>query len=139
MGRLAIVGRAQTHGQRLPLGVDDPVIAARAVRRALAAASRRAADVSTVVVASSSSMADDALLGFTRRALGPHGSNVHVAAVSAGAPDAEHLADVATAELGALLMAEDHSGVGIAVGLGADGTTVAHCLAISKHRASEPF
>ncbi len=71
-----VLGRAVTHGQVLPLGVDDPVTAARAVRRALAAAGRRATDVSGLVVAATEPIAEDVLAAFARRALGPHGAAV---------------------------------------------------------------
>src|SRR5688572_22337732 len=75
-GGATIVGRATTVGQALPLGVDDPFIAARAVRRALAGARWRAADVDAMVVATPPPLTLDAVGRFARRALGPHGATV---------------------------------------------------------------
>jgi hypothetical protein len=129
-----VIGRAVTVGQALPLGVDDPVMAARAVRRALADAHRRAADVTLMVVACAPPIPEDAIASFARRALGPHGADVHVAGVAGTAADAEGLAAQAASELAARRTGEDSGCVGIAVGLGADGTTVACCLAIDEPR-----
>jgi len=120
-----VIGRAVTHGQALPLGIDDPVIAARAVRRALADAGRRAVDVTALVVASPDPIPGDVLAAFARRALGPWGADVPSAVVTA-VGDADELAAVAAAELPAVT--SDPVAVGIVVGLAADGTTVALCL-----------
>jgi hypothetical protein len=124
--RAVVIGRATTRGQALPLGVDDPVIAARAVRRALADARRPAADVSSLVVASTEPIPDHVLAAFARRALGPHASSVRVTGVVAREADGADLVvraiDAATAG------GSPRAGVLIAVGLGADGTTEARCL-----------
>ena len=138
MTDLWVLGRATTIGQALPLGVDDPVIAARAVRRALAEAGRRAVDVSTLIVATSGPLDAEVLAGFARRALGPHGSSVRSRGlVAAPRADADELAASAAAELSGDLSPD---GIGIAVGLGTDGTTVALCLgrAITARGAHPP-
>ncbi|CAN5617477.1 hypothetical protein BH24CHL9_BH24CHL9_04600 [soil metagenome] len=121
-----VLGRAVTRGQALPLGVDDPIVAARAVRRALADAGRRAADCEAMAVASPDTLAPGVLARFARRALGPHGDRMPVRGVPVLEPDADILAARAAAELAA--SGPLHEGVGIAVGLGADGTAVALCL-----------
>jgi hypothetical protein len=123
--RLIELGRATTHGQALPLGVDDPVVAARAVRRALAAARSRAADVSRLVVATAEPVPNEVLAAFARRALGPHGAHVGTAVVVTDARDAGTLADQAVARIRA---DPSSAGVAIAVGLGTDGTVEARCL-----------
>jgi 3-oxoacyl-[acyl-carrier-protein] synthase III len=116
------VGRATTQGQALPLGTDDPVIAARAVRRALAAAGRRAADVTHMVVVSAEAVSGDALAAFARRALGPHGTNVRTTGFMADAADASALAGAAEGRIG------DDADLAVVVGIAADGTTEARCL-----------
>jgi hypothetical protein len=143
--RLTELGRATTHGQALPLGVDDPVVAARAVRRALAAAGRRAMDVTSLVVASTEPIPSAVLARFTRRALGPHGAVIAVNAHEPGATDAEALAAHAASRIPAPDGADgagepgsgggeaparvtNRPGVAVVVGLGTDGTVVAVCL-----------
>ena len=148
MERLTELGRATTHGQALPLGVDDPVVAARAVRRALAAAGRRAMDVTSLVVASTEPIPSAVLARFTRRALGPHGAVIAVNAHEPGATDAEALAAHAASRIPAPDGADgadgagepgsaggeapagvtNRPGVAVVVGLGTDGTVVAVCL-----------
>lgn len=123
---LAVLGRAVTEGQTLPLGVDDPVIAARAVRRALADAGRRAVDVTDLIVASPDPITTDVLAGFARRALGTRGADVCVSCLVRAAADAEALAAHAAAGMTEALRLTD--GLGLALGLGSDGTTVALCL-----------
>jgi hypothetical protein len=127
------LGRGVTHGEALPLGRDDPVIAARAVRRALADAGRRATDVVALVLACPEAVPPDVLRAFARRALGPFGETVPVASVAAEGP-AERIADAGAERLAAagrdaaagLVAPQD--GVLVAVAVGADGTTVARCL-----------
>jgi hypothetical protein len=118
---LVVLGRGVTRG--FPLGIDDPLVAARAVRRALAAARRRAVDVGLMVVASPTPIADDRLASFARRALGPHGATVTIRSLVADATDAGLLADQATAAAPAL-----SGDIVLAIGLGLDGTTEARCL-----------
>jgi hypothetical protein len=110
----------------MPLSLGDPVVAARAVRRALAAAGRRAIDVEAMVVASSGLVPEDVLGTFARRALGPEAQRVAVSGLTHSG-DADALADVAVRDIaaGSSLLGR---GVGIAVGLGSDGTTVALCV-----------
>jgi hypothetical protein len=139
MDRMIELGRATTHGQALPLGVDDPVVAARAVRRALAAAGRRAMDVTILVVASAEPIPSTVLARFARRALGPHGAVVPVGAHDPGASDAEALARHAASRIPAVSETSPNaesspegrstsSSVAVAVGLGTDGTVEAVCL-----------
>lgn len=126
MARLVELGRAATIGQALPLGSDDPVIAARAVRRALAAAHRRAADVTDLVLASSDPVPGSVLVDFARRALGPHASSVRTMGLVGDEPDASGLAAgaaVAVASTEAL-----GSGLVVVIGIASDGTTEARCL-----------
>jgi hypothetical protein len=120
-----VVGRATTHGQVLPLGSDDPVVAARAVRRALADGHRRAADVGALAVATPPPLSLDAVARFARRALGPHGTDVTPAAVEAAEPDAEALLGSAIRSL-----PSDHRrpGIAVVVAIAADGTAIALCL-----------
>jgi hypothetical protein len=127
MAHLVELGRAATDGQVLPLGSDDPVIAARAVRRALAAAHRRAADVTVLVLASSTLVSGSVVSDFARRALGPHGSSIRTMSVVDDASDAAGLAACA-AETAATLVGRG-TGVVLAVGIDAEGVTEAHCLA----------
>jgi hypothetical protein len=122
--RFVELGRARTHGQLLPLGSDDPVIAARAVRRALAAGGHRASDVGRLVVASPDPIEPDALARFARRALGPHGATVGTVALVADAADAPGLASEATRAPGSV----GDGALVVAVGLAADGEVVACCL-----------
>jgi len=129
---LVILGRAVTRGQALPLGVDDPLIAARAVRRALADAGRRAADVTALVVAGHDPIAPDTLARFARRALGPRGWEVRARSHMSDATDADVLADQAAAELGARHGSAGVTGVEMAVGLGADGSVVAVCVMLAS-------
>lgn len=126
MSALRVLGAAVTHGQALPLGVDDPVIAARAVRRALAAASRHASDVSMLAIASPSPVGQDVLARFTRRALGPHGAEVRLMALVAPDEPADALADAAARLVDDATLAPER--VAIVIGLALDGTTVALCL-----------
>jgi hypothetical protein len=121
-----VLGRAVTHGQALPLGRGDPIIASRAVRRALAAAGRRALEVGAMVVATRDVLAADVPASFARRALGPPGERVAVRALRSDEPDAARLADLAAIELSRVGMARDR--IVMAVGIGPDGTTVALCL-----------
>jgi hypothetical protein len=147
MERLSELGRAATRGQALPLGVDDPVIAARAVRRALAAAGRRAMDVTTLVVASPEPIPADVVARFTRRALGPHGAVTQVSFHHPDATDAEALARHGSSRIPYLadsdrddgsrssgaeasLDVSSRSGVAVVVGLGVDGTVEAICLGL---------
>jgi hypothetical protein len=128
-GRATVVGRATTAGQALPLGVDDPVIAARAVRRALAEARWRAVDVDVMVVATPPPLTLDAVGRFARRALGPHGATVGCEARPAGESGAERLAGLA------LRTVPDRAARWIAVGIGSDGQTVALCVIATDDRA----
>lgn len=126
MTDLRVLGRATTHGQALPLGVDDPVIAARAVRRALAAAGRRAVDVSGLTVAATGPLEAEVVAAFARRALGPHGATVRSRGlVTAPRGDADELAARAVAELSDEL---SPGGIGVAVGIDDGGDIVALCL-----------
>jgi hypothetical protein len=124
---IVTLGRAVTHGQALPLGIDDPVIAARAVRRALADGGLHAADVSAIVLASPHPVAPDAFRGFVRRALGPYRDTLYAQSVVELGLEAEALADAACAALETAVTI-DGKGVSVAVGLAADGTTVARCV-----------
>jgi hypothetical protein len=121
---VVVLGRAVSEGEALPLGVSDPISAARAVRRALAAARRHAVDVDAIVVASTDASYDDALRRFARRALGPWGEEVPISIIRPDVPDADALARHAAREVTARM---SHR-IGIAVGLGSDGTTVALCV-----------
>ena len=112
-------------GQALPIGVDDPVVAARAVRRALADARRRAIDVVGVVVAAPPPLTLHAAQRFARRALGPHGDTVRLDLVVAEAGGGARLVELAA---DAARSIEDGDGLWVAVGIGCDGTTVALCL-----------
>jgi hypothetical protein len=125
MTKVAELGRATTYGQAQPLGVDDPVVAARAVRRALAAAGRRAFDVTDLVVAANEPVPSDVLARFARRALGPHGSTVRAIGLVESTSDASGLAELA---LAAAASNEAPDGLVIAVGMTHDGTTEARCL-----------
>jgi len=125
MARLVELGRASTHGQALPLGSDDPVIAARAVRRALAAAHRRAIEVTDLVLASNDPVPTGTLIGFARRALGTHASTVRAMGLVGEEPDASGLAARATA---AASIEPPAGGLVIAIGVASDGTTEARCL-----------
>jgi hypothetical protein len=122
---IVTLGRAVTHGQALPLGIDDPVIAARAVRRALADAGRQAADVSVLVLASPLPVDAVTLGRFVRRALGPHGSAERTSGLEIEGVDAEMLAARAGAHVRDDL---PPGGIGIAVGLDDGGDVVALCL-----------
>jgi hypothetical protein len=126
VAHLVELGRAATVGQALPLGSDDPVVAARAVRRALAAAHRRAADVTDLVLASSDPVPGSVVSDFARRALGPHGSTVRTMSVVDDALDAASLA--ASAAETAATFAGRGTGVVVAVGIDAGGGTEARCL-----------
>jgi hypothetical protein len=128
MTELVELGRATTHGQALPLGVDDPIIAARAVRRALAAAGRRALDVSTLLVASNEPIEADVLAAFARRALGPHGASIQATGLVSSEPEAVALATHAVAV--ATTTVTPRTGLVIAIGIAADGTTEARCLGV---------
>jgi hypothetical protein len=125
-GHDRVLGRATTVGQALPLGIDDPVIAARAVRRALGDAKRRAVDVETLVVATPAPLSLDAVMRFARRALGPHGASVQVSRIERDTGDAAELATLAAA----VPVARDRGrrAIRLAIGIGPDGTTVALCL-----------
>ena len=127
----AVVGRATTRGQALPLGVDDPVVAARAVRRALADARLRALDVEVVTVVAPPPLTRLAVEGFMRRALGPHAAGVELLFVEADVPDAAGLTDHA---LGALAPEHGRRGIAVTVGIAGDGTTVALCLGPGDRR-----
>ena len=121
-----VLGRAVTHGQALPLGSDDPVVAARAVRRALADAGHRAVDVRHVVLVTRGPVGPDVLAAFVRRALGPHGATVRARGMAVVPPVVAH-------QLAALAVPEadddiSQDGVVIAVGIGDDGDVVALCL-----------
>ena len=128
------LGSAVTHGQLLPLGRDDPVVAARAVRRALADAGRKAGDVRFVVVAAEDHIPSDVLRAFIRRALGPPADEVQALALTTDrdGPDAraearaDAMADLAADALRPLEVSA--TGVGLVVGIGVDGTTVARCI-----------
>ena len=120
-----VVGRASTDGQALPLGVDDPVIAARAVRRALADAHRRATEVDILSVATPPPLTQEAVARFARRALGPRGAEVGSCATESLETDARSLVELAAR---ALPGGERASGLGVAVGVAPDGTTIAICL-----------
>jgi hypothetical protein len=109
----------------LPLGSDDPVIAARAVRRAIAAAGRRAVDVSALVIATQGPLDAEVVAAFARRALGPHGGVVRARGLAVQGNSAEALAATAAAKLGADLSSD---GIGIAVGIDDGGNVVALCL-----------
>lgn len=124
--RTVVLGRAVTSGQALPLRIDDPVVAARAVRRALADANRKATDVAALVVASADPLPADVLAAFARRALGPHGAAVRVVAIMSDAAGAEILADRAAEDIASAGLAGDSCG--LAVGIDSQGTTVALCL-----------
>jgi hypothetical protein len=117
-----VVSRATTAGQALPLGVDDPVIASRAVRRALAEARWHASDVDAMVVATPPPLTLDAVGRFARRALGPHGATVRCEARPAGEEGGERLAGLA------LRIAPGGAARWMAVGIGRDGQTVALCV-----------
>ena len=97
---LTILGRAVTSGQALPLGSDDPVVAARAVRLALADAGRRAIDVTDLVLATTDTVAADSLTAFVRRALGPYGDHVHARCLVIETGDAAEIAGRAANQLG---------------------------------------
>jgi hypothetical protein len=120
-----IIGRASTVGQALPIGLDDPVVAARAVRRALADARRRGIDVVGMVVAAPPPLTLDAAQRFARRALGPHGDAVRLDLVAAETGDAARLAQLAAEAARSSL---DSDGLWVAVGIGPDETTVALCV-----------
>jgi hypothetical protein len=126
-----VIGRATTHRQALPLGVDDPVVAARAVRRALADARRRAADVESLAIAARPPLTRDAVMRFARRALGPFGADLEPVIVEALEPSAGALVDVA---IRALSMEGEGQGLAVAVGISTDGTTIAVCLSAPRLR-----
>ena len=117
-----VAGRAMTSGQVLPLGLDDPVIAARAVRRAVADAGWRATDIDAIVVACPPPLEVDAVRRFARRALGPHGD-----AVASVALETEDDRDGLVAR--ATRSRPGSARRWIAVGITRDGTTVATCVA----------
>lgn len=119
-----VVGRAMTHGSTLPLGVEDPIEASRAVRRALADAGRKAADIDRLVVATSSSVSGATLRSFARRALGPAGEGVAIMSLVGGG-SADALSGLACT---ALEFEGTDVRTAIAVGLDADGTTIALCV-----------
>jgi hypothetical protein len=123
--RLVVLGRAVTQGQALPLGVDDPVVAARAVRRALAHAGRRAVEVTDLVLATTETVPSEALAMFVRRALGPHGSSIAMVSLASDAPDAAGLAARA-ADLSRGDVAP--GSIRIAVGVDDRGAVVALCV-----------
>ncbi len=110
----------------MPLSLGDSVMAARAVRRALAAARRHAIDVEAMVVASSGMVSGDVLRAFARRALGPEGQRVPVAGVVCEEADPDVIVELAANDLQG--MAPEGGGIGIAVGLGSDGTAIAPCV-----------
>ncbi len=122
-----VIGRAETTGAAALTVGSDPIEAARAVRRALAGAKRHAVDVDHLVVASGTGISDDAVRAFARRALGSRGEQVTVAQVVAASGPAAALADSALATLGNDFV--HGQGLAIAVGLAADGTTIALCVA----------
>ena len=124
-----VIGRATTHGQALPLGVDDPVVAARAVRRALADARLHAADIESLAIATPPPLTRDAATRFARRALGPFGADLDPVLVEAVDLSADRLVEAAVQALAA-----DHGrhGVSIAVGISSDGTTIALCVTASR-------
>lgn len=121
-----VAGHAVTQGEAVPLGVADPVIAARAVRRSLAQAGRRAVDVEALVVGAPDQLGAEALARFARRALGPHGDGVSAVGIADGDASADALASLAAEHLATTGLPGD--GVGIAVGIAADGTAVALCI-----------
>jgi hypothetical protein len=109
----------------MPLGSDDPLAAARAVRRALAAAGRRAVEVTDLVVASPEAIDPDTLARFARRALGPHGPSIATISLVSDAQDAEGLAARAAQHpMGKMAP----GGVVVAVGIDERGDVVALCL-----------
>ena len=120
-----VIGRATTHGQALPLGVDDPVVAARAVRRALADARRHASDVASLAIATPPPLTRDAATRFVGRALGRFGADLQPIVVEDVEPSADALVDVAVR---ALSMDRERQGLAIAVGISSDGTTIALCV-----------
>lgn len=120
-----------THEQALPLGIDDPIVAARAVRRALAAAGRRATAVTDLVIATAAPIPSAVLASFARRALGPHGSDVRTLGVVSDDPDRGALAAAAVAACSSDITRLGDLGVVIALGLAPDGTTEARCLGMS--------
>ena len=124
-GELAVIGQATTRGQALPLGADDPVVAARAVRRALADARLHGADVESLAIATPPPLTRDAATRFVRRALGPFGADLVPVIVESVEPGADGLVEDAVR---ALPGDHGHLGVSIAVGISSDGTTIALCV-----------
>ena len=128
-----VIGRATTVGQALPLGTDDPVIAARAVRRALADGGRRAMDVRALVLAAPPPLTLVQARRFARRALGPAGADVPIIVVDSDESTGEALADAAVAGLTA--SSPRTGGVAVVVGIGRDARTIALCVDLATPRS----
>lgn len=126
-------GRAETTCGPAPLDDGDPIVAARAVRRALAAAGRKAVEVDVLCVAAPLAPTAETCRRLARRALGPHGDGIAAFGVAVIGDHAEDLAMAAAAYLEATDASHEASVAGgwalaVCVGLAADGTTVALCL-----------
>lgn len=121
LGRVA----AQTHEDAF--GPGDPLEVARLVRRALAAADRKALDVTDLIVVAEVAPSREALDRFTRRALGPHGTNVRADAHAL--PGADH----ASRERAAIVLARTadggRGGIRVVVVLGPSARATVLCLA----------
>jgi hypothetical protein len=96
------------------------------VRRALADAGRKAVDVEVLVLAMADPPPATVLRAFARRALGPHGEAVRMGCVNGDASEADALSALAADELATL--EGFAAGVGVAIGIAPDGTSVARCV-----------
>ena len=135
-----LIGHAETTGGPAALDDGDPIVQARAVRRALAGAGRKAVDVDALVVSAPLVPTAEACRGLARRALGPHGAGIPALGVvvagdgakAVASDGAEALAMGAAAALQAATIMDASALEGwelaACVGLGRDGTTVALCL-----------
>ena len=124
MTHVRVLGEARGATMEDPLGPGDPLEVARLVRRALAAAGRRAVDVDGLALVTDTDPDAAGLARFTRRALGPVGTDVPaVGAATVGVHEDRCAAAVA---LAAGLL---RGGVVIAVALGPGDVATVRCVA----------
>ena len=124
MTHVRVLGEARGATTQDPLGPGDPLEVARLVRRALAAAGRRAVDVDGLALVTGTDPDTAGLARFTRRALGPVGTDVPAAGAAGPGAHADRCAMAGDLAAGLL-----RGGVAIAVALGPGAAATVRCVA----------